>query len=107
MAEADKTAGVYRKYEVKRTDGSSEPGGRHERCRYFVLDLDHDPHAAAALRAYAESCQGDYPALASDLSYAAEQIDSHHDLDHSGIDESVDLGFTQDHLWGSPRLFGD
>ena len=64
---SDENRGLYRKFDVRRTDGSSEPGGKHEHCRYFVLDLDHDPHAAAALEAYAWDCRNDYPFLAADL----------------------------------------
>lgn len=68
MNEPDKkTLGLYNKYLVTQTDGSSEQGGKHEWCKYFVLDMTHDPHAVAALKAYAASCQGDYPLLASDL----------------------------------------
>ncbi len=40
---------------------------KHERCRYFVLDLDHDAFAAPALLAYADACAAEYPALAADL----------------------------------------
>lgn len=65
MADGDR--GVYRKYDVKRTDGSSGPGGKHELCPYLVLDLVHDKHAIAALRAYAESCRAEFPELANDL----------------------------------------
>lgn len=64
---SDKEKGIYRKFNVSRTDGSSEPGGKHEDCTYFVLDLDHDPHAKAALRAYQKSCCDDFPELGSDL----------------------------------------
>lgn len=102
----DKAQGVYQKYEVTRTDGSSGEGGKHHRCRYFVLDLDHDKHAAAALSAYADSCRQESPALASDLSYAAEQIGSHHLLDHGGFDLGVDLGFKEGHEWGRGGIFG-
>jgi len=55
--------GVYRKYEIKRTS----PSKKHEDCDYFVLDLDHDPFALAALRAYAEACSETHPELAADL----------------------------------------
>lgn len=61
------TAGLYEKFKVERTDGQSEPGEKHHGCEYFVLDLDHDPHAIPALKAYAESCLDDYPQLAHDL----------------------------------------
>lgn len=64
---SDKQRGLYAKYEVKRLDGSSEPGGKHENCFYFVLDCDHDPHAAKALHAYYQSCRKDFPFLAEDL----------------------------------------
>lgn len=59
--------GLFRKYDVERTDGSSAPGEKHHACEYFVLDLSHDPFAPAALRAYAEACAQEYPALAADL----------------------------------------
>ena len=63
----DKTRGLYDKFVVTRTDGSSARGKKHFRCEYFVLDLDHDPHAIAAISAYAKSCQKDYPILAMHL----------------------------------------
>ncbi len=63
----DPAKGLYDKFIVTRTDGKSEPGEKHGGCRYFVLDLDHDPHAAAAIDAYADSCDASYPLLARDL----------------------------------------
>jgi len=63
----DKTKGMYHKFVVKRTDGSSEPGGKHEGCAYFVLDLDHDKFAIPALRAYADACRDEFPELARHL----------------------------------------
>lgn len=64
----DHDRGLYDKYRVARTDGRSGPGSRHEDCRYFVLDLDHDPHATPALLAYATACrQAGYHPLADDL----------------------------------------
>lgn len=61
--------GVYRKYQgIQRTDGSSGPDGKHEHCRYFVLDLDHQSaHCIAALVAFADSCVSEHPRLAKDL----------------------------------------
>ncbi len=59
--------GLFRKFEVHRTDGSDLAGGKHHGCRYFVLDVDHDPHAKAALTAYAAACESTHPALARDL----------------------------------------
>lgn len=63
----DTQRGLYRKYKVSRTDGSSRPGEQHDGCEYFVLDLEHDKHAKAALRAYAKSCRKEFPELAKDL----------------------------------------
>lgn len=59
--------GLYNKFRVERMDGSSNPGGKHDGCEYFVLDLTHDKHAKAALLAYADSCNTEYPLLAQDL----------------------------------------
>lgn len=63
--------GIYRKYEVKRTDGSGEPGKKHEHCAYFVLDFEHDPFARPAIIAYAQACRATHPVLADDLLRAA------------------------------------
>lgn len=63
----DKSRGLYGKFIVRRQDGSSEPGGKHDECDYFVLDLTHDAHAKAAILAYANSCETEYPPLAADL----------------------------------------
>lgn len=59
--------GLYRKYDVKRTDGSSGPGGKHEHCAHFVLDLEHDEFAIPALEAYRDAARASYPALARDI----------------------------------------
>ena len=63
----DEKRGLYQKYKIERSDGTSGPGGKHEYCPYFVLDLEHDKHAKAAIRAYAESCAKEFPELAKDL----------------------------------------
>lgn len=63
----DYNRGLYRKFEVTRTDGSSEPGKKHHRCRYFVLDVDHDQFSGAALKAYADACREKFPKLAKDI----------------------------------------
>lgn len=68
----DTKRGIVRKYEVKRTDGSSGPGGKHERCAYFVLDLEHDEFAIDALKAYAKACRTEYPLLADDIDQIVE-----------------------------------
>lgn len=69
-----KNRGLYEKFTVIRNDGKSSKGEKHEKCYYFVLDLDHDRHSIPALRAYAESCKNDYPELSRDLLIAAKII---------------------------------
>lgn len=59
--------GLFRKFDVRRVDGSDAPGGKHHGCRYFVLDVDHDPHSVDALMAYAAACEKTHPELAKDL----------------------------------------
>jgi hypothetical protein len=59
--------GLYEKFIVRRTDGRDAPGCKHERCRYFVLDITHDPFAIPALYAYCLACLGKYPQLADDI----------------------------------------
>lgn len=59
--------GIYQKFRVERIDGSSAPGQKHEGCDYFVLDMTHDVFANAALAAYADACEGQYPVLAREL----------------------------------------
>src|SRR5580692_12583789 len=65
---SDTKRGLYQKYEVKRVN---DPTGKHAGCWYFVLDPKHDKFAPIALRAYADACVGEYPALAADLRKAA------------------------------------
>ncbi len=59
--------GLLHKYDVVRTDGSSAPGGKHDSCAYFVLDMTHDPHAQPALTAYADDAEQQRPSLVADL----------------------------------------
>jgi len=69
----EKERGLYRKFRVTRVH---DPEEKHKDCFYFVLDLDHDPHALPAIRAYIESCEEEYPVLAADLTqmiYREEQ----------------------------------
>ena len=71
--------GLFRKFDVRRVDGSDQLGGKHHGCRYYVLDVDHDPYAAAALGAYADACKESHPELARDLREkwgAADTIDT-------------------------------
>jgi len=63
----DAERGLYRKYEVRRTDESGDFGRKHYHCKYFVLDLMHDQFAGAALEAYARACRTKFPKLAIDL----------------------------------------
>ncbi len=72
----DKTKGVYKKFKVTRTDGSSRKGKKHNKCQYFVLDLHHDKFCRPALYAYAKACRKEFPELAADIREAlAEKED--------------------------------
>lgn len=67
--------GLYQKYKrLERMDGSSDPGQKHETCRYFPLDMTHDPFARPAILAYADACEKTHPVLARDLRQAAESL---------------------------------
>jgi hypothetical protein len=63
------TNGLESRYDVHRRDDTE---GKHDGCRYFVLDPKHDSYAVVALRAYAASCENDYPQLAADLRELAD-----------------------------------
>lgn len=60
---------IFPKYHVSRADAaefdinSKHYGG----CRYFVLDIDHDPYARPAIAAYAAHCVDTHPQLAQSL----------------------------------------
>ena len=70
----DRSRGLYGKFDVSRTDGSSEPGGKHEGCDYFVLDITHDTHAIPTLCANAASAREDgYGLLADDLEFKIDK----------------------------------
>lgn len=60
MPPGDHQRGLYGKYRVERIDGK-------RKGPYFVLAYTTDPHARAALAAYADSCEDEYPLLAADL----------------------------------------
>ena len=73
----DPTRGLYRKFNVTRTDGQSGVGKKHDGCYYFVLDCTHDKFAEAALRAYANACKTEYPLLAADLAAMLDNAEAH------------------------------
>lgn len=59
--------GLFEKYNVNRLDGKDRPGGKHEKCELFTLDITHDPHARPALLAYINSVRTTHPNLALDM----------------------------------------
>ena len=59
----EKQKGLYRKYRIEKTDGSTTD----PKAQYFVLRIDTDPHARVALGAYTMSVFIDNPQLACDL----------------------------------------
>ncbi|MGE3795089.1 MAG: hypothetical protein AB7I38_14340 [Dehalococcoidia bacterium] len=68
--------GLRPKYHVERLN---DPDGKHDHCRYFVLDPQHDPIAREALRRYMTVAreQG-YGALADDLWAWIEATEPHY-----------------------------
>ena len=61
----EKQVGIIGKYRVERV---SDPTGKHNDCRVFVLDPRHDPLAGPVLFAYADAARAaGYEALATDL----------------------------------------
>ena len=64
----DRGRGLYKKFlPPERVDGESAPGGNHDGCDYFILDLTHDDFAIPAMHAYALACAKTYPRLSEDL----------------------------------------
>lgn len=59
--------GLYKKFEVHRTDGRDQPGGDRAGAEYIVLDLTYCPFARAAALAYADKMAADYPQAAAEL----------------------------------------
>lgn len=73
---SDNARGLFGKFHVERTDGTSAPGGKHDGCDYFVLDLSHDPYAYKAIMRYADACALTHPQLSDDLHEKARQMGS-------------------------------
>lgn len=69
----DQDRGIYKKYNVTRLDDAA---AKHKDCNYFVLDLKHDKHAAAALYGYAESLDmaQEYPQLMKEVRALADSL---------------------------------
>jgi len=65
-ADRDETVrGLEPRYYVKKLNDASH---KHDECRYFVLDPQHDPIARAALAAYAGLARAaEHTQLADDL----------------------------------------
>lgn len=77
----EKTGGFEPRFWVTRADGKP----CRAEARYLVLDYAGDPHAKAALAAYADSIASENPRMAADLrdalvnptSYPAQHRDAH------------------------------
>lgn len=66
-------AGLEARYEVKKIN---DPEGKHDECRYFVLDPQHDPIARQALRTYATAAGvSGYFELRSDINNWVDRIE--------------------------------
>ena len=65
-------SGLPHRYDVKKV---VDPEGKHDDCRYFVLDPQHDSGARFALRAYKVwASRNGYDNLAKDLGEWLEEI---------------------------------
>lgn len=68
----EREQGLLHKYDVRR---ANDPTGKHDDCRYFVLDPQHDPLAMYALARYAElAAVNGYEALAVDIDAWLESL---------------------------------
>ena len=67
MSTSDIARGLYNKFFVSRIDHSDVEGGKHHKCKYFVLDITHDPFAISAIETYAIECRNTHPRLSEDL----------------------------------------
>lgn len=68
----NKTAGLFRKFKVERT---SDPEEKHDNCRYFVLDPQHDSLARISLVGYSRIARDNgFIALADDIDAWLEEI---------------------------------
>lgn len=61
----DQKRGLYAKFAVYKLSPTGRPIELTEPS--FVLRYTTDPHARAAIAAYADSCRDEYPRLAADL----------------------------------------
>lgn len=74
----DRNRGLYRKYEVRKVIAQRDQRGEMGQVlvpitgEYFVM-RETDPHAIAAINAYAQSCKDDYPTLAVELTDMAHR----------------------------------
>lgn len=80
--------GLYDKYVVRRID--ADPTGKHDNCWYFVLDLEHDPYAYAALDMYANSCIEKNPVLGYELKQKLKEFQIRKQVETARI-EAINL----------------
>jgi hypothetical protein len=68
---------LYHKFNVTRADGRDQEGEKHHECKYFVLDVTHDPHALVAVTAYADNIAAMNPIFASILYDWIRRMEEH------------------------------
>lgn len=69
----DKTQGIIDKFKVWR---NHDPTHRHDDCRYFVLDPQHDILALAALSFYGQLArQAGFTPLADDITAWVREVE--------------------------------
>lgn len=82
--------GLYAKYRVERLDGQDQPGARHHGCRYFPLDLSHDPDGRAVAAIYASLVEAERPRMAQDLRTLVKRLQGGDEHPHVGEDGYAD-----------------
>jgi len=58
---------IYDKFTVIRNDGTDAEGGKHQGCRYIVVDIDHDEQAIRILSYLAKAYMITRPTYSASL----------------------------------------
>lgn len=104
--DSDRERGLYRKYRLTRVAEDGTPIYEVDEP-FFALRYTRDPHARAALNAYADSCADEAPQLAADMRRELSAVTGHDFLpvaDHPDDDECTHRADGTDATYcGEPR----
>lgn len=73
LTDPEPKEGLYQKYMVCPLH---DPEYKHAHCKYFVLDLIHDPYSIPALRAYAKKAASSYLVLAQEINLLCDELEN-------------------------------